>query len=286
MRPSYITPAFIEQFISTALAEDMGDGDHSTLAAIPAGATSRARLLVKDDGILAGVALAPDLFRPFDPTLSVQINLTDGASIKKGDIAFMVEGKSRSILTTERLVLNCMQRMSGIATLTSQYVNKLKGYHTRLLDTRKTTPNFRLLEKEAVRIGGGVNHRMGLYDMVMLKDNHIDFAGGITNAVKKTIAYLEDRKLNLQIEVETRNLDDVREVLAVGGIHRIMLDNFRPEQIGAALDLIKGRFETEASGGITLENVEEYAKTGVDFVSVGAVIHHAVSLDLSLKATA
>jgi nicotinate-nucleotide pyrophosphorylase (carboxylating) len=204
--------------------------------------------------------------------------------MQPGETAFEVEAAVHTLLMAERLVLNCMQRMSGIATLTRQYVNKLQGYHTRLLDTRKTTPNFRLLEKEAVRIGGGVNHRMGLYDMVMLKDNHIDFAGGITAAVNKTIAYLQARKLDLQIEVETRSLDDVREVLAVGGIHRIMLDNFRPEQIPPALDLIQGRYETEASGGITLDNVEAYAKTGVDFVSIGAVIHHAVSLDLSLKA--
>ena len=276
----------LKELIRLALAEDIGNGDHSTMACIPPSAKGKAQLKIKEKGLLAGMQVAEAVFRYMDMFTVFTPFKKDGDPMQPGDVAFEVEAAVHTLLMTERLVLNCMQRMSGIATLTSQYVNKLKGYHTRLLDTRKTTPNFRLLEKEAVRIGGGVNHRMGLYDMVMLKDNHIDFAGGITNAVKKTIAYLEDRKLNLQIEVETRNLDDVREVLAVGGIHRIMLDNFRPEQIGAALDLIKGRFETEASGGITLENVEEYAKTGVDFVSVGAVIHHAVSLDLSLKATA
>jgi len=219
-----------------------------------------------------------DMFTVFTPFKR------DGDLMQPGENAFEVEAAVHTLLMAERLVLNCMQRMSGIATLTHQYVSKLHGYHTRLLDTRKTTPNFRLLEKEAVRIGGGVNHRMGLYDMVMLKDNHIDFAGGITAAVNKTQDYLKQRNLQLQIEVETRNLDDVREVLAVGGIHRIMLDNFKPEQITQALDLINGRYETEASGGITLDNIEAYAKTGVDFVSAGAVIHHAVSLDLSLKA--
>ncbi|HEY0608307.1 MAG TPA: carboxylating nicotinate-nucleotide diphosphorylase, partial [Chitinophaga sp.] len=235
-------------------------------------------------GLLAGMEVAEKIFRLLDMFTVFTPFKKDGDPMQAGETAFEVEAAVHTLLMGERLVLNCMQRMSGIATLTHQYVSKLQGYHTRLLDTRKTTPNFRLLEKEAVRIGGGVNHRMGLYDMVMLKDNHIDFAGGITAAVNKTLGYLKQRNLHLQIEVETRNLDDVREVLAVGGIHRIMLDNFKPEQITQALELINGRYETEASGGITLDNIEAYAKTGVDFISAGAVIHHAVSLDLSLKA--
>lgn len=254
------------------------------MACIPPTAKGKAQLKIKEQGLLAGMEVAEAVFRMLDMFTVFTPFKKDGEHMQPGEIAFEVEAAVHTLLMAERLVLNCMQRMSGIATLTHQYVNKLKGYHTRLLDTRKTTPNFRLLEKEAVRIGGGVNHRMGLYDMIMLKDNHIDFAGGITAAVNKTLAYLRERQLDLQIEVETRSLDDVKEVLATGGIHRIMLDNFKPAQIAEALDLINGRYETEASGGITLDNVEDYAKTGVDFVSVGAVIHHAVSLDLSLKA--
>lgn len=254
------------------------------MACIPPTAKGKAQLRIKEQGLLAGMEVAEAIFRYLDMFTVFTPFKRDGDPMQPGETAFEVEAAVHTLLMAERLVLNCMQRMSGIATLTHQYVSKLKGYHTRLLDTRKTTPNFRLLEKEAVRIGGGVNHRMGLYDMIMLKDNHIDFAGGITAAVQKTLAYLEERNLPLQIEVETRNLDDVREVLVVGGIHRIMLDNFKPEQISEALALINGRYETEASGGITLENIEAYAKTGVDFVSAGAVIHHAVSLDLSLKA--
>ncbi|WP_217603962.1 carboxylating nicotinate-nucleotide diphosphorylase [Chitinophaga sp. GbtcB8] len=274
----------LNNLIRNALAEDIGNGDHSTMACIPPTAKGKSRLKIKEQGVLAGMEVAEAIFRQLDMFTVFTPYKKDGDPMQPGETAFEVEAAVHTLLMGERLVLNCMQRMSGIATLTRQYVDKLQGYHTRLLDTRKTTPNFRLLEKEAVRIGGGVNHRMGLYDMVMLKDNHIDFAGGITAAVNKTITYLKEKKLNLQIEVETRSLDDVKEVLAVGGIHRIMLDNFSPEQIPAALDLIQGRYETEASGGISLANVEAYAKTGVDFVSVGAVIHHAVSLDLSLKA--
>jgi len=274
----------LTQLIRNALAEDIGNGDHSTMACIPPTAKGKAQLRIKEPGLLAGMEVAEKIFRLLDMFTVFTPFKQDGDLMQPGENAFEVEAAVHTLLMAERLVLNCMQRMSGIATLTHQYVSKLQGYHTRLLDTRKTTPNFRLLEKEAVRIGGGVNHRMGLYDMVMLKDNHIDFAGGITAAVNKTQDYLKQRNLQLQIEVETRNLDDVREVLAVGGIHRIMLDNFKPEQITQALDLIKGRYETEASGGITLDNIEAYAKTGVDFVSAGAVIHHAVSLDLSLKA--
>jgi nicotinate-nucleotide pyrophosphorylase (carboxylating) len=274
----------LRNLIQNALAEDIGSGDHSTLACIPATATGKAILKIKEDGILAGMEVAKTIFGLLDPNVVFIPFKEDGDVMKKGETAFEVNALVHTLLMGERLVLNCMQRMSGIATLTHQYVEKLKGYHTRLLDTRKTTPNFRLLEKEAVRIGGGVNHRMGLYDMVMLKDNHIDFAGGITAAVNKTVAYLKEKDLSLQIEVETRNLEDVKEALAVGQIHRIMLDNFTPQLVSEALVMINGRFETEASGGINLDTLEAYAKTGVDYVSAGAVIHHAVSLDLSLKA--
>lgn len=274
----------LRELIQNALAEDIGTGDHSTLACIPVSARGGARLKIKENGVLAGMEVAAAIFRQLDPTVTFTPFKKDGDDMQSGEVAFEVEAAVHTLLMGERLVLNCMQRMSGIATLTRSYVNKLKGYHTRLLDTRKTTPNFRLLEKEAVRIGGGVNHRMGLYDMIMLKDNHIDFAGGITAAVNKTVAYLKEKQLSLAIEVETRNLDDVREVLAVGQVQRIMLDNFTPAQISQAMALIAGRYETEASGGINLDTLEEYAKTGVDYVSAGAVIHHAVSLDLSLKA--
>ncbi|ACU57971.1 carboxylating nicotinate-nucleotide diphosphorylase [Chitinophaga pinensis] len=276
-------PALTE-LIRNALAEDIGNGDHSTLACIPADARGGARLKIKEDGILAGMEVAQAVFQMLDSNSIFRPFKKDGDVMKSGEIAFEVDASIHTLLMGERLVLNCMQRMSGIATLTRSYVDVLKGYHTRLLDTRKTTPNFRLLEKEAVRIGGGVNHRMGLYDMVMLKDNHIDFAGGITAAVTKTVAYLQQQQLPLQIEVETRNLEDVKEVLAIGQIHRIMLDNFSPALLKEALALIDGRYETEASGGINLDTLEAYAKTGVDYVSAGAVIHHAVSLDLSLKA--
>ncbi len=274
----------LTNLIRSALAEDIGDGDHSTLACIPATAKGGARLKIKENGILAGMEVAATIFRLLDPETVFTPLKKDGEAMTAGETAFEVHASVHTLLMAERLVLNCMQRMSGIATLTSQYVQRLTGYHTKLLDTRKTTPNFRLLEKEAVRIGGGVNHRMGLYDMVMLKDNHIDFAGGITAAVNRTVAYLEENGLPLQIEVETRNLDDVKEALTVGKIHRIMLDNFTPAQLHEALLLIDGKYETEASGGINLDTIEAYAKTGVDYVSAGAVIHHAVSLDLSLKA--
>lgn len=274
----------LTDLIKNALAEDIGSGDHSTLACIPSTAKGRARLNIKENGILAGMEVAEKIFRLLDVTTVFEPFKNDGDVMKAGEAAFEVEAHVHTLLMGERLVLNCMQRMSGIATLTNQYTAKLKGYHTRLLDTRKTTPNFRLLEKEAVRIGGGVNHRMGLYDMVMLKDNHIDFAGGITAAVNKTVAYLKANNLPLQIEVEMRNLEDVKEVLAVGQINRIMLDNFTPAQLREALAMIRGQYETEASGGINLNTLESYAETGVDYVSAGAVIHHAVSVDLSLKA--
>jgi nicotinate-nucleotide pyrophosphorylase (carboxylating) len=274
----------LNAFIRSALAEDIGTGDHSTLASIPADTKGSARLKIKENGILAGMEVAEAVFKWLDMFTVFTPFKKDGEPMQAGETAFEVTAAVHSILMGERLVLNCMQRMSGIATLTHRYTEKLKGYHTRILDTRKTTPNFRMLEKEAVRIGGGVNHRMGLYDMIMLKDNHIDFSGGITAAVNKTVAYLQEKKLPLKIEVETRNLEDVREALAVGHVDRIMLDNFTPDQIVEALKLINGKAETEASGGINLDTIEEYAKTGVDFISVGAIIHHAVSLDLSLKA--
>ena len=271
-------------FIAAALKEDIGTGDFSTLASIDKNAKGKAVLKVKQEGILAGVELAQQIFHYLEPEANFSIHKKDGERVKPGDIAFDVSAKVHTILQAERLTLNCMQRMSGIATLTREYVEKIKNYKTRILDTRKTTPLFRAYEKEAVRIGGGVNHRMGLYDMVMLKDNHIDFCGGIEKAIEKTNDYLNLNNLNLQIEIETRSIEDVKKVLAVGKVHRIMLDNYTPEEIREAIKLIDGKYETEASGGITLENVEAYAKTGVDFISVGAVIHHAVSMDLSLKA--
>ncbi len=274
----------LEQLIVNALAEDIGDGDHSTLASIPPDAKGKAVLKIKEDGILAGVEVAQKIFQHMEPGIIFHANKKDGDAMEYGETAFEVSANVHTILQCERLVLNCMQRMSGIATLTNQYVKKLRGFHTRLLDTRKTTPNFRLLEKEAVRIGGAVNHRFGLYDMIMLKDNHIDYCGGIEKAINKAYAYVQKQKPGLKIEVETRSIDDVRKVLAVGKVDRIMLDNFDPTQISEALELIKGKYETEASGGINLNNIEAYAATGVDFISSGAIIHQARSLDLSLKA--
>lgn len=271
-------------FIEAALAEDIGNGDHSTLASIPADTKGAAVLKIKDDGIIAGVDLAQDIFEFLEPGAEFTMNKKDGDKVMKGEMAFEVTAKVHTILQAERLVLNSMQRMSGIATLTAQYVDKIKGYKSKVLDTRKTTPLFRAHEKEAVRIGGGFNHRMGLYDMVMLKDNHIDFCGGIEKAIERTNDYLRKNALNLKIEIETRTLNDVSEVLRVGGVHRIMLDNFTPQELEKALSLIEGKYETEASGGITLETIESYARTGVDFISVGALIHQARSLDLSLKA--
>ena len=270
--------------IKNALQEDIGDGDHSTLSAIPAETNGKAILKIKEDGILAGMEVAEYIFRYMEPGIVFAAHKKDGDVMNKGEIAFEVSAKVYTILQCERLVLNCMQRMSGIASLTRKYIDKLKGFHTRVLDTRKTTPNFRLLEKEAVVIGGGLNHRMGLYDMIMLKDNHIDYAGGIENAIEKAWTYVQTKKPGLKIEVETRNLEDIKRVVSFGKVDRIMLDNFTPEQISEGLKIINGKFETEASGGINLDNVTAYAATGVDFVSIGAVIHHAVSADLSLKA--
>ncbi len=272
------------EFIEAALQEDVENGDYSTLASIPIEVKGKAILKIKENGIVAGLDLAEDIFRFLEPGAVFTFFKKDGDKVSNGEIAFEVTASVHTILKAERLALNCMQRMSGIATLTNQYVNAIKGYPTKILDTRKTTPLFRAYEKEAVRIGGGVNHRMGLYDMVMLKDNHIDFCGGIRQAIENTHDYLRKNGLNLKIEVETRTIDDVKQVLAVGNIDRIMLDNYTPDQIEEAVTLIGGKYETEASGGITLDNIIAYARTGVDYISVGAIIHHAVSLDLSLKA--
>lgn len=272
----------LDQLITYALQEDIGDGDHSTLACIKPGVKGRAVLKIKQDGILAGVDVAEKIFRHVQPVTFTRFK-KDGDQMKFGEIAFEVEADVYTILTCERLVLNCMQRMSGIATLTRKYVDKLEGFKTRLLDTRKTTPNFRLLEKEAVRIGGGMNHRFGLYDMIMLKDNHIDYCGGIEPAIERAHAYVLSHK-KLMIEIEARSIEDVEAIMRVGKVDRIMLDNFTPEKITEALKIINGKFETEASGGITLDNIRAYASTGVDYVSVGGLIHQAVSLDLSLKA--
>lgn len=272
--------------IDEALQEDIGDGDHSTLSCIPADAKGKAVLKIKQDGILAGVEVAQKIFEYKDPQSVFIAYKNDGDKMVFGEKAFEVDASVHTILQCERLVLNCMQRMSGISTLTKEYTDRLKGYKTRLLDTRKTTPNFRLLEKDAVRIGGGVNHRFGLYDMIMLKDNHIDYAGGIEKAIDRAYEYVRTKKPDMKIEVETRNMEDVKTVVEIGKgkVFRIMLDNFTTEQIAEAVLLIKEDFETEASGGINMDNIEEYAKTGVDYVSVGALIHQARSLDLSLKA--
>jgi nicotinate-nucleotide pyrophosphorylase (carboxylating) len=274
----------LEELISNALKEDIGDGDHSSRSCIDENAKGKAILKIKDTGILAGIEVAKKIFSFVEPGSALKKFKNDGDEMHSGEIAFEVNAKIYTILCCERLVLNCMQRMSGIATLTKKYTDKLKGYSTKLLDTRKTTPNFRLLEKEAVRIGGGVNHRFGLYDMIMLKDNHIDYCGGIEKAIEKAWKYVQEKKPGLKIEVETRTIGDVKKVMQTGKINRIMLDNFSPEKLKEALKIINGRYETEASGGITLENIELYAATGVDFISSGAIIHQAGSLDLSLKA--
>jgi nicotinate-nucleotide pyrophosphorylase (carboxylating) len=276
----------LQLLVRNAMAEDIGDGDHSSLSCIPSGKNGKAVLKIKQDGVLAGMEVAEKVFRLAQPDVVFTPFKKDGDTMQFGELAFEVSATVHTILSCERLALNCMQRMSGIATNTRQYVQKLAPYKTKILDTRKTTPNFRLLEKEAVRIAGGVNHRYGLFDMIMLKDNHIDFAGGVMQAVNKAHAYVQSQKPGLKIEVETRNLEDVAVLVkeAQGKVFRIMLDNFNPEQIAAALKLVDGAFETEASGGINLDNIEAYAQTGVDYISVGALIHQAKSLDLSLKA--
>lgn len=275
----------LDLLIKNALAEDIGDGDHSTLSSINADAEGKAVLKIKEDGVLAGMQVAEKIFRHMQADVIFTALKNDGDDMRIGEIAFDVQAKVHTILQCERLVLNCMQRMSGIATLTRQYTQKLAPYKTKLLDTRKTTPNFRLLEKEAVRIAGAVNHRFGLYDMVMLKDNHIDYCGGIEKAIEKAYDYVQQKKPGLKIEVETRSIEDVKKVMAVGKVNRIMLDNFTPEKITEALKIIGGKYETEASGGINLSNIESYAATGVDYISSGAIIHQARSVDLSLKAT-
>lgn len=277
-------PKELYNFIATSLAEDIQNGDHSSLCCLDSKVIGEAHLLVKDNGILAGVEVANAIFQTVDPYLVVENKLFDGDKIKKGDIVLIVRGSASSILSAERLVLNTMQRMSGIAAKTRQYVEAINGTNCKVIDTRKTTPGIRFLEKYAVTVGGGANHRMGLYDMIMLKDNHIDFSGGITNAVAKAKKYLLDKKLDLKIEVETRNIEEVKEAVATNAVDRIMLDNYTPEKIIEALKYIPSNIETEASGGIVLENIKNYAETGVNFISVGALTHSATALDLSLKA--
>jgi nicotinate-nucleotide pyrophosphorylase (carboxylating) len=274
----------IDLFIKNAITEDLGDGDHTSLSTIPANATGKAKLLIKEDGILAGVELALAIFKQVDPALQTEVFLNDGEEVKYGDIALTVAGSSQSILLAERLVLNCMQRMSGIATKTNRIVALLGGYETKLLDTRKTTPGMRYLEKWAVRIGGGVNHRIGLYDMILIKDNHVDYAGGITNAITAANVYLADKGKQLEIEIEVRNLEELDQVLAKGMINRIMLDNFSFADLKQAVAVINHRYITEASGGITEENIRDYAACGVDYISMGALTHSVKSLDMSLKA--
>ena len=275
----------LDEIIRNALQEDIGSGDFSTLSCVPKEAKGSAQLIVKENGILAGIEVAKRIYEIYDPSLLFEVLKFDGDSVKKGDIAFRVAGSSQSILSTERLVLNCLQRMSGIATLTAKIRKEIEGSNSIILDTRKTTPGIRFLEKWAVKIGGGQNHRFGLYDMIMLKDNHIDYAGGITAAIQRTKAFLISAKKNLKIEIEVRNTKELEEVLRVGGVDRIMLDNFSPENLKEALKIIPSSYETEASGGITLENIRTYADTNVDFISVGALTHSVKSLDLSLKAT-
>ncbi|MCI6235171.1 MAG: carboxylating nicotinate-nucleotide diphosphorylase [Prevotella sp.] len=272
------------KLIELAFAEDIGDGDHTTLCCIPENAMGKSQLLIKEDGILAGVEVAKKVFAEFDNELQVEVLIADGTPVKVGDIAMVVTGRIRSLLQTERLMLNIMQRMSGIATMTHKYVELLKGTHTRVLDTRKTTPGLRMLEKQAVKIGGGTNHRIGLFDMILLKDNHIDFAGGIENAIDRCHKYLKDKALDLNIEIEVRDFNELQQVLDKGGVHRIMLDNFSVEDTKKAVDMIGGKYETESSGGITFDTIRKYAEQGVDFVSVGALTHSVKGLDMSFKA--
>ena len=274
----------IDELIKLAFAEDVGDGDHTTLSCIPDTAMGKSQLIIKEDGVLAGIEMAKRIFHYFDPSLKVTVFINDGAEVKVGDIALKVEGKVQSLLQTERLMLNVMQRMSGIATTTRSYVKLLEGTKTRVLDTRKTTPGMRMIEKEAVKIGGGVNHRIGLFDMILLKDNHVDFAGGITQAITRAQEYLKAKGKDLKIEIEVRNFDELEEAMQVGGIDRIMLDNFNIENTKEAVRRIAGRFETESSGGITFTTLRAYAECDVDYISVGALTHSVKSLDMSLKA--
>lgn len=275
----------IDELLDLAFAEDIGDGDHTTLCCIPADEMGKQHLLVKEGGILAGVEIAKKVFHKFDPELKITVFINDGAHVKPGDVAFVVEGRVRSLLQTERLMLNIMQRMSGIATMTAKYMERLKGLKTKVLDTRKTTPGMRMLEKEAVRIGGGMNHRIGLFDMILLKDNHVDFAGGIANAINKANEYIKaNHKDGMKIEIEVRNFDELDEALATGHVDRIMLDNFTPENTRKAVDIVAGRCELESSGGITFDTLRDYGECGVDYISVGALTHSVKGLDMSFKA--
>ena len=274
----------IDRLIALAFAEGIGDADHTPLSCIPATETGKSKLLIKEPGILAGIEVAKEVFRRFDPTLKVEVFMPDGSAVKPGDVPMVVEGKVQSLLQTERLMLNIMQRMSGIATMTRRYADRLEGTHTRVLDTRKTTPGMRILEKMAVKIGGGVNHRIGLFDMILLKDNHVDFAGGIDKAILRAKEYCKEKGKDLKIEIEVRNLDELQQVLNVGGVDRIMFDNFTPELTRQAVEMVGGRYETESSGGITFDTLRDYAETGVDFISVGALTHSVKGLDMSFKA--
>lgn len=274
----------IDRLIDLAFAEDIGDGDHTTLSSIPPTAMGKSKLLIKEAGVLAGVEIAKEIFHRFDPTIKVEVFINDGIEVKPGDIVMIVEGKVQSLLQTERLMLNVMQRMSGIAAMTRKYVKQLEGTKARVLDTRKTTPGMRMLEKEAVKIGGGVNHRIGLFDMILLKDNHVDFAGGIDKAIARVKEYLKEKGKDLKIEIEVRNFDELQQVLNIGGVDRIMLDNFTPEDTRKAVEMIGGRYETESSGGITFDTLRNYAETGVDYISVGALTHSVKGLDMSFKA--
>lgn len=274
----------IDRLIDLAFAEDIGDGDHTTLSCIPATAMGKSKLLIKEEGVLAGIEVAKEIFHRFDPELKVEVFINDGVEVKPGDVAMIVSGKVQSLLQTERLMLNVMQRMSGIATTTRKYVKRLEGTKTRVLDTRKTTPGMRMLEKEAVKIGGGVNHRIGLFDMILLKDNHVDFAGGIDKAINRAKEYCKEKGKDLKIEIEVRNFDEINQVLALGGVDRIMLDNFNIENTCKAVEMIGGRFEIESSGGITFNTLRDYAECGVDFISVGALTHSVKGLDMSFKA--
>lgn len=273
-----------DRLIDLAFAEDIGDGDHTTLCCIPKDAMGKSKLLIKEEGILAGVEIAKEVFRRFDPEMQVEVFLQDGAHVKPGDVAMVVTGRVQSLLQTERLMLNIMQRMSGIATMTHKYVERLEGTKTRVLDTRKTTPGMRMLEKAAVKIGGGVNHRIGLFDMILLKDNHVDFAGGIANAINRCHTYLKEKGKDLKVEIEVRNLDELRQVLDIGGVDRVMFDNFSLEDTRKGVEMVAGRIETESSGGITFDTIRDYAECGVDFISVGALTHSVKGLDMSFKA--
>ncbi len=280
----YTVDELEDRLIDLAFAEDIGDGDHTTLCCIPEDAVGKSHLLIKEDGILAGVEVAKRVFAKFDPALKVEVLIEDGAKVKAGDIAMVVEGKVRSLLQTERLMLNIMQRMSGIATMTHRYVELIKGTKAHVLDTRKTTPGMRILEKQAVKIGGGMNHRIGLFDMILLKDNHVDFAGGIKNAIDRCHKYLKENSLDLKIEIEVRNFIEIQQVMDYGGVDRIMFDNFSVDDTRTAVEMIAGRFETESSGGITFETIRQYAECGVDYISVGALTHSVKGLDMSFKA--